>query len=190
MQPSSLSQRIKAEAYARDPRLVLEGARSAIVVAMEYGGREPSGPVARYARGVDYHDVMIDRLNDLLAALRHVSEVPVTGKAYVDTGPILERDLARRAGLGWFGKNTNLINPDLGSFFFLGVLLVDLDLEPDAPFDADRCGSCTRCLASSCGRRYPKRCARRSVTSSMDAISVRRCARGTSASHESSLLAE
>ena len=188
MQPSSLSQRIKAEAYARgfdlagiarlgppdtvaafdrwlergyagtmhyiergaakrrDARLVFEGARSAIVVAMEYGGREPSGPVARYARGADYHDVMLERLNDLLAALPQLHVAPVTGKAYVDTGPILERDLARRAGLGWFGKNTNLINPRLGSFFFLGALFVDLDLEPDAPFEADRCGSCTRCL--------------------------------------------
>lgn len=136
----------RGAAKRRDPRLVFEGARSAIVVAMDYGGREPSGPVARYARGMDYHDIMVERLNDLLTALRGLSEVPVAGKAYVDTGPILERDLARRAGLGWFGKNTNLINPDLGSFFFLGALLVDLDLEPDAPFDADRCGSCTRCL--------------------------------------------
>lgn len=136
----------RGAAKRRDPRLVFEGARSAIVVAMEYGGREPSGPVARYARGLDYHDVMVERLNDLLAALRHLSNGPVTGKAYVDTGPILERDLARRAGLGWFGKNTNLINPTLGSFFFLGALFVDLDLEPDAPFEADRCGTCTRCL--------------------------------------------
>jgi epoxyqueuosine reductase len=71
---------------------------------------------------------------------------PIAGKAYVDTGPILERDLARRAGLGWFGKNTNLVNPRLGSFFFIGSLLVDLDLAPDSPFEADRCGSCTRCL--------------------------------------------
>lgn len=71
---------------------------------------------------------------------------PVRGKSYVDTGPILERDLARKAGLGWFGKNTNLINPEIGSFFFIGSLLVDLDLEADAPFQADRCGTCTRCL--------------------------------------------
>jgi epoxyqueuosine reductase len=188
VQPSSLANRIKAEAYARgfdlagittlgpadtasafdrwldqgyggtmqyleggapkrrDSRLVVKGAKSAIVVGMEYGGREPSGPVARYARGVDYHDVMLDRLRDLLAAVCRLSGSTVTGKAYVDTGPILERDLARRAGLGWFGKNTNLINPELGSFFFLGALLVDLDLEPDTPFEADRCGSCTRCL--------------------------------------------
>ncbi|HET9777172.1 MAG TPA: tRNA epoxyqueuosine(34) reductase QueG, partial [Gemmatimonadaceae bacterium] len=67
-------------------------------------------------------------------------------KAYVDTGPILERDLARRAGLGWFGKNTNLVNPRIGSFFFIGALLVDLDLVADEPFEVDRCGTCTRCI--------------------------------------------
>jgi epoxyqueuosine reductase len=70
----------------------------------------------------------------------------VRGRAYVDAGPLLERDLARKAGLGWFGKNTNLINPDIGSFFFIGTLLVDVPLEPDEPFEADRCGTCTRCL--------------------------------------------
>jgi len=130
----------------RDTRLPLPGALTAIVVAMSYGGREPSGPVARYARGSDYHDVMVERLRELQRWLREQVEGDLAGKAYVDTGPILERDLARRAGLGWFGKNTNLLNPALGSFFFLGALLVDLELEPDAPFEADRCGRCTRCL--------------------------------------------
>lgn len=130
----------------RDTRLPYEGALSAIVVGMNYGGAEPSGPVARYARGDDYHDVMVDKLNALHAWLGEALGAPVRGKAYVDTGPILERDLARRAGLGWFGKNTNLINPAKGSFFFLGALLVELELPASAPFEADRCGSCTRCL--------------------------------------------
>ena len=130
----------------RDSRLPYPGARSAIVVGLDYGGREPSGPVARYARGDDYHDVMTTRLSELHQWLELELGRPVAGKPYVDTGPLLERDLARRAGLGWFGKNTNLVNPRLGSFFFIGSLLVDLDLEPDVPFEADRCGSCTRCL--------------------------------------------
>ena len=130
----------------RDSRLPVEGARSAVVVAMNYGGREPSGPVARYARGDDYHDVMEQRLRSLHACVESWVATPVRGKAYVDTGPILERDLARRAGLGWFGKNTMLINRRIGSFFFLGALLLDLDLEPDAPFEAEHCGTCTRCL--------------------------------------------
>jgi len=115
-------------------------------VAMSYGGREPTGPVARYARGDDYHDVMIERLRALHACVDAWAGEPVHGKAYVDTGPILERDLARRAGLGWFGKNTMLINRGIGSFFFLGALLLDLDLEPDAPFETEHCGTCTRCL--------------------------------------------
>ena len=129
-----------------DTRLPFAGAISAVVVALDYGGREPSGPVARYARGDDYHDLMVARLRELHAWIDVQAGRPVAGKAYVDTGPILERDLARRAGLGWFGKNTNLVNPRIGSFFFLGALLVDLELEPDAPFEADRCGTCTRCL--------------------------------------------
>jgi epoxyqueuosine reductase len=130
----------------RDSRLPFPGTRSAIVVGLEYGGREPSGPVARYARGDDYHEIMTDRLKELHRWLETESGETIAAKAYVDTGPILERELARRAGLGWFGKNTNLVNPRLGSFFFIGSLLVDLDLAPDAPFQTDRCGSCTRCL--------------------------------------------
>ncbi len=130
----------------RDSRRPFEGAVSGIVVAMNYGGSEPTGPVARYARGDDYHEVMVDKLRQLHAWLRAQLPYDVPGKAYVDTGPILERDLARRAGLGWFGKNTNLINPTLGSFFFLGALYVGMELAPSAPFEADRCGSCRRCL--------------------------------------------
>lgn len=129
-----------------DTRLPLEGARSAIVVALDYGGRQPAGPVARYARGDDYHELMWDRLEALHRWISEQCGQPVRGKAYVDTGPILERDLARRAGLGWIGKNTMLISPKRGSFFFLGALLLDLELESDAPFEGDRCGTCTRCL--------------------------------------------
>jgi epoxyqueuosine reductase len=130
----------------RDTRLPVPGTLSAIVVAMNYGGASPSGPIARYARGDDYHDLLLAKLRSLHHWLADELGRTVHGKAYVDTGPLLERDLARRAGLGWFGKNTNLINPEIGSFFFLGALLVDLELEPDAPFEADRCGTCTRCL--------------------------------------------
>lgn len=130
----------------RDTREPFPGASSAIAVGLNYGGTAPSGPVARYARGDDYHEVMWDKLDLLHRWIEAQLSRPIRGKAYVDTGPILERDLARKAGLGWFGKNTNLINPELGSFFFIGSLLLDLDLASDAPFATDHCGSCTRCL--------------------------------------------
>ncbi len=121
------------------------GMRSALVVLLDYGGRSPSGPIARFARGDDYHRLMWDRLDGILHWLRR-EHGEVRGRAYVDTGPILERDLARRAGLGWFGKNTMLINPEIGSFCFIGALFVDLALEPDPPFASEHCGTCTRCL--------------------------------------------
>ncbi len=136
----------RGAAKRRDTRLPLPGTTHAIVVALDYGGKEPSGPVARYARGDDYHDVMESRLRALHARLERDSGRTIVGKPYVDTGPILERDLARRAGLGWFGKNTNLLNPQLGSFFFIGALVLNVALEPDAPFEGDRCGTCTRCI--------------------------------------------
>ncbi|MCU0626324.1 MAG: tRNA epoxyqueuosine(34) reductase QueG [Gemmatimonadaceae bacterium] len=131
-----------------DTRRPYPGTVSALVIAVDYGGREPGGPVARYARGDDYHDVLLAQLRGVHAWIEATLGHPVHGKAYVDTGPILERDLARRAGLGWFGKNTMLINPRLGSWTFLGCLLLALELEPDAPFTADHCGTCTRCLAA------------------------------------------
>ena len=122
------------------------GMRSAIVVGLDYGGKQPSGPIARYARGDDYHDVMRARLRELHACLDREHGGPSAARPFVDTGPILERELAQRAGLGWFGKNTMLINPSRGSFFFIGALFSSLDLEPDAPFAPDHCGTCTRCI--------------------------------------------
>ena len=136
----------RGAAKRHDTRLPLPGTTHAIVVGMDYGGKEPSGPVARYARGDDYHDVMESRLRELHRRLERDAGRAIHGKPYVDTGPLLERDLARRAGLGWFGKNTNLINPQRGSFFFLGALVVNVELATDAPFEADRCGTCTRCI--------------------------------------------
>lgn len=130
----------------RDARRPEPGMQSAVVVAMNYGGTQPSGAIARYARGDDYHDVMHEKLDELGRWFVAASGDTARTRSYVDTGPVLERDLARRAGLGWFGKNTNLINPRLGSFFFIGALFTDATLEADAPFEADRCGNCTRCL--------------------------------------------
>ena len=130
----------------RDSTLPVAGAVSALVIAVNYGGTQPDGPIARYARGDDYHDVLVPMLRGIQDWASAELGKAVPGKAYTDTGPILERDLARRAGLGWFGKNTMLISPKHGSFFFLGVLLLGLELEADEPFASDHCGTCTRCL--------------------------------------------
>jgi epoxyqueuosine reductase len=132
----------------------LPSVRSVVVVGHEYAtdGRAGSvedpaaGVIARYARGRDYHKVLDNKLRALLAWLREEERLDVQGRAYVDTGPILERELAQRAGLGWFGKNTMLIHPRRGSWFFLGCLLLDLPLLPDEPLAADHCGTCARCL--------------------------------------------
>lgn len=136
----------RGAAKRRDTRSPFANVRSAIVVGLDYGGRAPSGTVARYARSDDYHDIMIAKLRELQTWLENQEGRKLTAKAYVDTGPILERDLARKAGLGWFGKNTMLVNQKMGSFFFIGSLLVDIDLAADQPFEADRCGTCTRCI--------------------------------------------
>ena len=110
--------------------------------------RVPTGKalVARYARGLDYHGVVTERLRALADRLGAKAGRSLEARAYVDTGPLLERELAQRAGLGWFGKNTMLIHPRKGSYFFLGVLLTNLPLPASAPFPADHCGACRRCL--------------------------------------------
>ena len=111
----------------------------------EGGNRPSTARIARYARGADYHDILRGRLNELLAWVRR--EVPgCKGRGVVDTAPLLERDFARRAGLGWFGKNTMLLNKRLGSYFFLGALLLDLVLRPDRDHESSHCGTCTACL--------------------------------------------
>ena len=130
-----------------DPGRVLPGARAAVCVALNYYQGELDDaswrPIARYAWGGDYHEVVGPRLAELAA---HLAEAAgARSRGYVDTGPVLERDLAARAGLGWIGKNTMLLHPALGSWFFIGVLLTTADLAPDAPL-ADRCGSCRACL--------------------------------------------
>jgi epoxyqueuosine reductase len=133
------------------PSSILPEVRSVIMVGMNYKPPRDqprvgsSGQVARYARGLDYHDVLRARLNQLLAWVQ--GEVSgCRGRGVVDTAPLLERDFARRAGLGWFGKNTMLLNKRLGSYVFLGALLLEVELRPDTPHEASHCGSCTACL--------------------------------------------
>lgn len=133
----------------RHPESILKSVKSVVMVSMLYRGHEEDscleGRVARYARGPDYHDVLWKRLGTVLAWMR--GRCPgIEGRVVADTAPLLERDFARRAGLGWIGKNTLLINQRHGSFTVLGAILVNLDLPPDLPFQADRCGSCTACL--------------------------------------------
>jgi epoxyqueuosine reductase len=147
-----------------DPQSVLKGIRSVIVCALNYntakpystsaaahaGGGESRGWISRYAWGRDYHEVLREKLESLVAAMRGRYEEQFEARVYTDTGPIPERVLAKYAGLGWTGKNTLLLNQELGSFFFLGVILTTLDLAPTlakgedpAP---DLCGSCRKCL--------------------------------------------
>jgi len=130
----------------QSPASIMPDVRSVLMVGMPYTGDADAAPqIARYAQGPDYHRELWDRLNLLLEWLQ--GEVPgCTGRAVVDTAPLLERDFARRAGLGWFGKNTMLIDKRQGSFFFLGALLTSLELPVDSPHAGSHCGTCTACL--------------------------------------------
>ncbi|MCB9077113.1 MAG: tRNA epoxyqueuosine(34) reductase QueG [Anaerolineaceae bacterium] len=154
-----------------DPRCVVDGAQAVVVVGLSYFRLDPPGDlwrdpargrIARYAWGLDYHDVILPRLRALGDFIEQETGRPLRQRSYIDTGPILERDFAAQAGLGFIGKNTLLISPKLGSYLFLGEILVDLDLEIDPPASdggatcrvslpgqAKRlgtCGRCTRCL--------------------------------------------
>ncbi len=148
-------ERPSALARRADLTGVMPEVRSVLVVGHNYHQQDPEGVpeepsrgvVARYARGRDYHRVVKRGLERIHRRFEDSEGKTVPGRAYVDTGPILERELAERAGLGWFGRNTMLIHPQRGSYFFLGVLLLGAEVEPDAPIERDHCGSCRECLS-------------------------------------------
>lgn len=146
----------RSRARRADPRLILPECKSILMLATPYSrpaaessrrrDQDATGSVAAYAWGTDYHLVLPERLKRLVLFIEGQVGHSVSNRWYTDTGPILERDLAQRAGLGWIGKNTCLINPRHGSYFLLAEILLDLEIEPDAPFATDHCGSCTRCI--------------------------------------------
>jgi len=137
-----------------DPQVVWPETASVLVVGLNYRSPAPSseaiadsrrGRIATYALGSDYHDVLKGKLRAIRTWVERRTRGEVQGRCYVDTGPVLERDLAARAGLGWFGKNTCILNREQGSYFFLGALLLNVELPPDGATTA-HCGTCTRCL--------------------------------------------
>lgn len=133
-----------------DPTILFPGAKSVIVTGLNYYTEKTIGSgapvISRYAYGENYHDVILRKLNDLLTYIK--SLVPAEGKAYVDSAPILEKAWARKAGLGWPGRHSVLINKNIGSFFFLGILIVDIPLGYDEPVTSDYCGNCRLCIDS------------------------------------------
>jgi len=133
-----------------DPRLLVDGAKSVISLSLNYYTEEKQADVdapkiSKYAYGQDYHAVIKDKLKTLMFFIEeNIGEV--SGRAFVDSAPVLDRAWAQRSGIGWVGKNANLISKQNGSFFFLAELIVDLELDYDHPFQTDHCGTCTRCL--------------------------------------------
>lgn len=141
----------RARQRRADPLQILPECKSILVLGARYSAsnvrrKHGYGRVASYAWGDDYHDVLLERLKRLVEFIEAQVGAPVKNRYYTDTGPVLERELAQRAGLGWIGKNTCLIHPRMGSYFLLAEILLGIELQPDAPFVEDRCGSCTRCL--------------------------------------------
>jgi epoxyqueuosine reductase len=136
-----------------DPLEILPECKSILMLATPYSPPSPSrrgdgGKVASYVWGEDYHHILPARMKELVQFIEQQVGGPIKNRYYTDTGPILERDLAQRAGIGWIGKNTCLINPQQGSYFLLSEILLDLTLEPDLPIVTDHCGTCTRCITA------------------------------------------
>lgn len=133
-----------------DPGLLFEGAKSVVSVLLNYYSSEkqtdPKAPVlSKYAYGRDYHFVLKEKLQSLLQYIQEEVS-PCKGRVFTDSAPVLDKAWAARAGLGWVGKNTNLISVEHGSFFFIGELILDLELEPDEKMVSNHCGTCTRCI--------------------------------------------
>ncbi len=146
-----------ARARRADPREILPECKSILILATPYSPPSPErteargeveGNIASYAHGEDYHTVLPARMEELVHFIEQQVERPIKSRWYTDTGPVLERDLAQRAGIGWIGKNTCLINPRQGSYFFISEIFLELELEPDPPFVTDHCGTCTRCVTA------------------------------------------
>ena len=139
----------RSRARRANPREILPECKSILVLVTPYSPstkKRDEARIASYAQGADYHDVLPARMQELVQFIEEQVGGPVKNRYYTDTGPILERDLAQRAGIGWIGKNTCLIHPKQGSYFFISEILLDLELEPDLPFTTDHCGTCTRCI--------------------------------------------
>lgn len=145
----------------QEPARILRGATRAIVVSRNYYTADPplhvgEGRVAKYARGRDYHQALAGPLEELAAYVLEIGHPGAVAQASVDAGPVPERELAQRAGLGWIAKNTMLIDPRRGSYLFLGSVLTSVDLAVDLPFEADRCGTCRRCLDACPTNAFPE----------------------------------
>jgi epoxyqueuosine reductase len=138
-------------AKREDPSLILPDCKSIIVFGLPYSpanlDKDKFPRIASYAIGEDYHQIIPQLLEKMIALIKnHINSDNLQYKIYTDTGPILERELAQRAGLGWIGKNSCLITPDAGSYLFLSEIFINIAFEPDSPFETDHCGTCTRCI--------------------------------------------
>jgi epoxyqueuosine reductase len=132
-----------------DPTKLMPGAKSVITLLLNYfpavNQSHDSPKISKYAFGKDYHEVIKRKLNELIGLIK-LNLGDIHGKGFVDSAPVLERTWAQKSGLGWVGKNGNLINKQAGSFFFIATLIVDIELEYDDPFVNDYCGTCTKCI--------------------------------------------
>ena len=135
-----------------DPKQILPECKSILVLAIPYNPPHSQEDgmmrIASYALGDDYHDIIPPRLQSIVEFIEEQVGHKIQNRYYADTGPVLERDLAQRAGLGWVGKNSMLINPKAGSYFLLAEILLGIELEPDDPITTDHCGTCTRCITA------------------------------------------